>query len=134
MQTFQQIIDKINNGQLVLDGTNYVTFDVSGFTVFHAVLKAEEVPPQIIGASLGSSSGILFLSFSEPVQGHSGLTLNASGGPVSLTYDSGEGTSNMVFLLSRSVIGETVTLDHSGTGIQDLVGNELPSVSGFAVS
>lgn len=129
----QQIIDQINSGHLVMHEDNYVTFDVGGFTVFHVVLKTEDIPPQITGARLGAASNVLFVDFSEPVSGQTGLTLNASGGPVTLTYADGEGTNKYTLLLSRSVSGETVTLDHS-TGIQDLAGNGLPSVSGIAVS
>jgi len=130
--TFSEILAALNNGQLVHEQHTEMT--VGNKTVLTAVLSPEAVPPSVTGASIGVTGNILAVTLSEPVNGHDGFTLNASGGVVSLTYDSGEGSSRLTYLLSRTVTSnETVTLDYTPGTVTDLVGNALLGASGTPV-
>ena len=72
------------------------------------------------------------------VGGSDGLTLNASGGAVTLDSLSGEGTDTWAYTLSRNIYpSETLTLDHTnpGDGIEDsAAGNDLANFSGSAIT
>lgn len=69
--------------------------------------------------------------------GNGGFALTCSGGAVTATYSSGDGTATYVYSLSRSVAdSETCTLAYTqpGNGLEESGGVDLPSFSGASVS
>jgi hypothetical protein len=95
-------------------------------------------PPGVEARSILSSGATFRLDLDEEVQAVSdaaGLTLAASGGPVTLSACTT--TSDLIdCTTSRQILGaETVTATYSGAGgIQDLASNALASFSGQAVT
>lgn len=95
---------------------------------------------RVVVARDGDSISVYLDTASERGGGHSDsdFTLTASGGAVTLTYSSGDGTSVLVFTTSRTidVNTESATLDYTqpGNGIESSSDNtDLASFSGFAV-
>jgi hypothetical protein len=93
-------------------------------------------PPSTTSAFVTTAGNILTLGFSENVTGQSGWTLNASGGVVNISGNTGDGTTTHTFTLSRVIdTTETLTLDYdsaTGNAIDD-DGFEIQSFSGAAV-
>lgn len=94
------------------------------------------MPPSLLSATIILAGTKITLMFSESVTGQTAFTLSASGGPVTMTGESGDGTSIHVFTLSRTIAAsETVTLNYDsvvGTSVDDSA-NDLASISGFPV-
>lgn len=84
----------------------------------------------------------LYLTFDQEVEigagGDGGFALTASGGAVTATYDSGEGTDTLIYALSRyPADSETITIDYTqpGDGVEGAVGQgDLASFSGESVA
>lgn len=100
----------------------------------------EGVAPSLQSAVIGASGTTLTLTFDENVQigvaGAGGVSLSASGGPVTPTFSSVSG-ADVVFTLSRTIGShETVTVSYTqpGDGIEDLVGNDAGSFSNVTVT
>ena len=63
--------------------------------------------------------------------------MTASGGAVTVAFNSGQGTSQFVMTLSRAItFGETVTIAYTnpGNGVEDLAQNDMANFSGKAVT
>lgn len=100
---------------------------------------ADVVAPVEVSASAPADGNSVTVVFAEGVKGFvagdNGFALTASGGAVTLTYSSGNGTNTIVFTTSRSLLqGETVTLAYTPGAITDLVGNPLAAFSGASVT
>lgn len=99
-----------------------------------------DVTAPMATATIQPSGTILAIALSEACTagagGTGGITLSASGGPVTATYQSGNGTSQWLYHLDRTVIGtETVTWSYStANGIEDAAGNDLAPVTAAAVT
>lgn len=92
--------------------------------------------PELMSARINVAGTNITLRYSENVTGQTAFTLDASGGAVTMTGSSGDGTDTHVFTLSRTVDElETVTLDYdSGTGTsEDDASNALASIVDFPV-
>lgn len=103
----------------------------------YGIDNSDVMPPELMSATIASAGTEIVLVFNEPVTGQTAFTLSASGGAVTMTGSSGDGSAVHVFSLSRTVAqSETVTLSYdsvSGTSV-DASANELASFSGFPVS
>lgn len=99
---------------------------------------ADTTPPTVVSATITTtgSNETLTVNFSEAVTGGAtGLTVNAGGGPIALTYVSGSGTSTLVFTTSsRIASGATVTLSYAAGNIEDLAFNALATITNAAVT
>lgn len=102
----------------------------------YGIEDSDVMPPELISATIISAGTEIQLVFTESVTGQTAFTLSASGGAVTMTGASGNGTSVHVFTLSRTVSpSETVTLDYdsvAGTSVDDAA-NDLASISAFPV-
>lgn len=93
------------------------------------------IVPTLSTASINSAGSTLTLGFSENASNHTGFSLSATGGAVSLTYSSGDGGTSKVFNLSRTIGStETVTLSYTPGNVTDGSGNALASISSRAVT
>lgn len=95
----------------------------------------DTVLPTLLTARI--SEDVLTLTFSENVTGQTAFTLTASGGALTLSSPTGDGTAVHTHQLSRTPdTKETITLDYdSGTGTsQDDAGNALASINSKAVT
>lgn len=91
--------------------------------------------PTALGASAAVDGTQWTVSLSEPVTGHGGFSPSMSGGPVALTYVSGEGTDTLIFSGSRTVLeGETGTLAYTPGSVVDVDGHPLAAFSGLTVA
>lgn len=124
-----------NGVEATVDGADATSF--SGETVTNNSTQDSD-PPQYLSSEVPASGGTLFVVFDEnTTQGaaysDSDWTLTASGGAVTLTYSSGDGTTTHIFTTSRTINEiETLTLAWAGTtnGLEDASGNDLASFSG----
>jgi hypothetical protein len=111
-------------------GNTRSTFDIGAYEYGGA---ADETPPTISSATVGTDGDTLTLVFSEPVTVNTstGFTLGMSGGAAGLTYTSGSGTNILVYAITGRNIdtAETGTLDYAtvANGIEDAAGNDLAS-------
>lgn len=110
------------------------------FVVNSFVIGTADPAPTLTTATLTGST-TLVLSFSEPVSigsgGNGGFTVSLSGGAATLTYASGSDTDELTYTVSRPVLyTETGTLDYAqpGDGLEDSIGTDLASVSGFTIT
>lgn len=101
---------------------------------------ADEIPPTLSSAVIGTNGTTVTLNFSEAVTtgagGTSGFTLSASGGAVTLSHSSTSGTS-IVYTASRTIAAsETVTISYTqpGNGVEDISGNDLATFTGTSVT
>lgn len=107
-----------------------------------ATTLVETTPPTLVSASVDTTGQLLTLVFSEAVTfgagGNTGFSLSATNGAVTPVYASGSGTTTLVYgWVSRLIYStETVTLGYTqpGNGVEDLVGNDLATFSGSAVT
>jgi hypothetical protein len=93
---------------------------------------ADVTPPTLSSAVIDSTGTYLTLGFSESVVGtdSDGLVLTGQWGSLLATYESGSGTSSLVFELSRpAYASEVVSLAYAPGNIEDAAGNALASVS-----
>ena len=90
--------------------------------------------PTLTGASIDSDGTTWTLEFSETVLGFLGFTADASGGAVSLSYLSGEGTNVVVFESDRAIsFDEVVTLDYTPGDVEDVAGNAMEAFTDYEV-
>ena len=98
--------------------------------------------PTFDSASIPTAGTSISVVFDENVSQGAGysdgdFTVSASGGAVTLTYSSGDGTTTHVMTTSRTIeAGETVTLSWAGAanGLEDDAGNDLAAFSGESVT
>jgi hypothetical protein len=97
--------------------------------------------PTLSSATIPSSGTTIELAFSEAVTpgsgGSVGWALSLSTGSVTASYASGSGTSTLTYNLSGTVnngISGTVSYTQPGNGIEDAFGNDLATLSGFAIT
>lgn len=102
---------------------------------------ATETVPTLALARILRDGIRLRLSFSKPVRfgagGNAGWAVTASGGAVTATYLTGDGSSQLIYSLSREVAStETVTVAYTQptNGVEDLIGNDLETLADFAVT
>jgi hypothetical protein len=97
--------------------------------------ESDVTPPTVITASINAAGTQLTLVFSEVVTGHTGFALTASGGLSTLTYVSGDGSTSVVFSISRTIhTNEILTIDYTAGDVQDVAANLLVNFSGMAVT
>lgn len=101
----------------------------------------DETAPELVSATVEEDGETLTLVFDENVNvgtgGNGGFALTASGGAATLTYASGDGTTTLVYDISRVVEDdETLTLDYTqpNDGIEDDAGNDLANIEAEAVA
>jgi hypothetical protein len=95
----------------------------------------DTVDPELSRAQINGE--LLTLTFSEAVTGQTAFTLTASGGALTLSSPTGDGTAIHTHQLSREPeTDETITLDYnSGSGTtQDAAGNTLATITDFPVT
>lgn len=97
--------------------------------------------PTFVNALIYPELDEIHLGFSEPVEigagGNGGFALTASGGAVTMTYVSGDGTRRLIYSLSRTVgRDETITLAYTqpGDGVEDADGNDVASFTDAPIS
>jgi hypothetical protein len=94
-----------------------------------------KVGPQLTAATIAVAGDTLTLDFDRVVAGSDTFTLDATGGAVSITYDSGAPGTSLVFLPDRTILGaETVTLDYAAGDVVDADGRPLPAIDDFEVT
>jgi len=110
-------------------------------TRINAFSVQDASPPTLVSATIPAAGTTVSLVFNETVQigagGNGGFVMTPSGAAVTMTYDSGSGTSTLLYNLSRTIaIGETATLAYTqpGNGVEDLSGNDLANFSGTSVT
>jgi hypothetical protein len=89
----------------------------------HSLYVPDFTEPVRVSTTIAGAAGAQTITrvFSEPVAGHAGFTLTASGGALTETYVSGEGTTTFVSTPSRTVhAGETITEDYAPGDVEDL--------------
>jgi hypothetical protein len=98
-------------------------------------------PPFLTSATIPTGGTTIVLAFSEAVTpgagGSIGWALSLSSGSVTASYASGAGTSALTYNLSGTVnSGTTGTVSYTqpGNGIEDGAGNDLATLSGFAIT
>lgn len=111
------------------------------FVVNSLIVGTPDPAPTLTTATLGPVPTTLTLAFSENVfigsGGNGGFTPTLSGGAATLTYASGSGSNELIYTVSRSVaFGETGTLAYTqpGNGVEDSIGSDLASLSGFTLT
>lgn len=110
---------------------------IASITVANGIITAivTDPIPQLSSASVDATGTAFTLVFSEPVTGHAGFVLTASGGASSLTYAAGNGTDTFTFTLGRTIVAdEVLTLAYVPGDAEDATGNALEAFSGFAVT
>lgn len=97
--------------------------------------------PTLSSATLAANGTSLTLGFNESVSvgagGNGGFAITPSGGSATVSYASGSGTTALVYTVSRALSStETATIAYvqPGNGIEDAAGNDLASLSGYAVT
>lgn len=101
------------------------------------VTTADSDAPTITSASLASNGLTLTVDFSEPVAAGglpSGLSVSVAGSSRPATAAAPSGSSIVLSLASPARAGESITLSYAPGNIQDLAGNALAAVSGYAVT
>lgn len=100
----------------------------------------DTTPPALVSATVVGGT-VLKLTFDEAVTfgagGNTGWTITMSGGAATLTYSSGDGTSVLLYSISRSIEDtETGTTAYTqpGNGVEDIAGNELATIASQAVT
>lgn len=101
--------------------------------------QAEPGPPILVGASI--SGNVLYLNFDTAVTfgagGNAGIALTLSGGAITASYSSGDGSAQLLYGLSRTPAPtETGTLAYTqpGDGIESVVGGlDLATIASQSV-
>jgi hypothetical protein len=115
--------------------------DVTG----SSITPEDQTGPILQSAEVGEAPDHVLLNFDEAVtfgaNGNEGFVMTASGGAVTLTYVSGDGTTQLRYDTSRALgVSETMTLAYTqpgspaGNGVEDVFGNELVDFADFAVT
>lgn len=96
--------------------------------------------PTLVSAVIVGGT-VLKLTFDEAVTfgagGNTGWTITMSGGAATLTYSSGDGTSALLYGISRTIAdSETGTTAYTqpGNGVEDIAGNDLATIVSQAVT
>ena len=97
--------------------------------------------PTLQTAVIDSTGSVLTLNFSEIVAtgsaDNAGWSMSASGGALTASYSSGDGSISVAYSLSRTVqLGETVTVSYTqpGNGVEDIAGNDLATTGSVSVT
>lgn len=78
--------------------------------------------PSLVTPSINTDGDELTLLFQEPVAGHTGFSITASGGAAGITYVSGDGTNTYIFSIDRVINGpEVVTITYAPGNVEDAV-------------
>lgn len=95
----------------------------------------DTIPPRVNSVSIGADGLTVTVTCSEAVVGHTGFTLHPSGGAAGLTYSSGEGTTALVYVATRTIrTTETATIDYTPGDVTDIALNPMQAFSGQSVS
>lgn len=127
------------------EGTVYLRVqreDLAWSFPFQFTLGGAASAPVLLSARLNQARNALFLYFDQDVSigagGNGGVAVTPSGGAATATYSSGDGSSVLVYSLSRTIgAGETITADYTqpGDGIEgDSGGLDVATFSGQAVT
>lgn len=123
---------------VALDGTAHDGGDI-GAVAYTA--GGDVTPPTLTARTIPAAGTTIVLTADEAITagagGNGGLTISASGGAVTATYASGDGTDTVTYNLSRTVYsGETVTCSYTqpGDGWEDGAGNDLATFADAAVT
>ena len=133
------------NGVEDMAGNDIATY--SGQTVVNNSTQGDGVAPTLTSRIVWTNGNTIHLFFSEPVAvgpgGNGGWTCSLSGGAATLTYQSGSGTAELVYLVNRAATAgyvdyrETGTISYvqPGNGIQDSpFGNDLANLGPVALA
>lgn len=100
----------------------------------------DTTPPEPDSVEIWNDGVTVGFLFDEKVYigtgGSGGMSLSATGGDVSLTHDSGDGETYITYTADREIQNdETVTASYEqpGDGLEDELGNDVESFSGFSV-
>ena len=101
---------------------------------------SDQFAPTLSTATIAAAGTSITFAFNESVNvgtgGNGGWTITPSGGAATLSYASGDGTSSLVYTISRTIYtGETGTVSYTqpGDGIEDDEGNDLANITDDAV-
>lgn len=101
---------------------------------------SDTTAPTLVSAVIVGGT-VLKLTFDEAVTfgagGNTGWTITMSGGAATLTYSSGDGTSALLYGISRTIAdSETGTTAYTqpGNGVEDIAGNDLATIVSQAVT
>lgn len=121
-------------GSILVSAASLQILRISGWSVY------DGTPPTVTSATIDTNGTSLTINHDETVTfgagGNGGFAITPSGGAATLTYNSGSGSSALVYALSRTIAtNETATLAYTqpGSGVEDLSGNDLASFSGTNV-
>jgi len=119
------------NGIEDTSGNDLATVSAATVTNGSSQVPADITPPTATISILPNGTTLL-LAMSESCSigagGNGGITITATGGSATATYNSGASTDSLAFTLSRVInLGESVTVSYlqPGDGIEDLAGNDL---------
>jgi hypothetical protein len=103
----------------------------------HDQPAADAVLPTLTTAAMLAGGLQVRLTFSEAISGNvkKGWTFSASGGPVTVVSGTGRATTVVTLTLSRSILGETVTVSYSPTtgDLCDKARNDLAAITNQTV-
>lgn len=115
--------------------TDATDFTVTVADVDEGTPGGDVTAPTVSTKTIDAAGTTLTVVFSENVTGSGGLSLSPSGGPASLVYASGSGTSTYTYTISREILlGETVTLSASSSNIVDGAANTLANFTGSSIT
>jgi Putative Ig domain len=122
--------------------TGTITSNGNFGTATITFIVASTATPGVSSRSINNAGATFSLGLDQSCTtgagGNGGMTLSASGGPVTATYSSGSGSSTYVYSLNRTVAQTelvTATYTQPGAGIAATTGGiDLPSFSGSAVT
>lgn len=113
--------------------------DLASFTGFAVTNNSTQdtIAPIVLTARINVAGTTFTITYSEAVTGQTSFTLSASGGAVTLSSPTGDGTTVHSWTLSRTVAStETVTMSYdSGPGTSaDAAGNDLATITNRTVT
>jgi hypothetical protein len=109
-------------------------------TVSTGTLVPATEAPQLVAATIGETGQTLALVFDRIISigegGNAGWVLTPSGAAATLAYESGAGTTALLYVISRAILGsETATLDYTQPtdGVEIPGGIDLASIADRSV-
>lgn len=144
--TPQDVIAKINSGELVVE-QGYTHPADGGKTVSIMLLGAggggvsDTTALTLLSAVVPSSGTTITLTFNETVNigagGSGGFEVVVGGSPVTSTYVSGSGSTQLVYNLNFTLYsgqGAGCQYTQPGNGIENVAGDDLSSFTNFSVT
>ncbi len=103
--------------------------------------SVDSTAPSLSSAVIATNGNSITLTHNDTIVvgsgGNSGWVLTLSTGSATATYSSGSGTNSLIYTLSNTVPYDTtgtIAYTQPGDGIEDDAGNDLVTLSGFALT